>query len=140
MYQANGKEGSMSNLNSVNLIGRLTRSPETKIIGTNNVCEFSVAFDIGFGDKKKTAFIECSAWQKNGDFVQANFDKGKEILIEGRLDYQQWEDKDTKKMRSKISIVANRCGFVGGKSDSSNSGSASTNNVAGSESEIEIPF
>lgn len=114
----------MSNLNSVNLIGRLTRTPETKIIGTNNVCEFSVAFDIGFGDKKKTAFIECSAWNKSGDFVQANFDKGKEILIQGRIDYQSWEDKDTKKMRSKITIAADRVGFVGSNKDKQEGGSS----------------
>jgi single-strand DNA-binding protein len=111
----------MSNLNSVNLIGRLTRNPETKVVGAHNICEISIAYDLGYGDKKKTAFVEVKAWNKSGDFVQANFKKGQEILIEGRLDYDSWEDKTDGKKRSKLYVTADRVSFVGKKQDSGNS-------------------
>lgn len=107
----------MSNLNYVSLIGRLTRDPETKVVGTHNICEISIAFDIGFGENKKTAFVEVKAWNKSGDFVQANFKKGQEILIQGRLEYDSWDDKESGKKRSKHYITADRVSFVGGKKD-----------------------
>lgn len=128
----------MSNLNSINLIGRLTRDPETKIVGAHNVCQFSIAFDIGFGDKKKPAFVEVTAWNKSGDFVQANFKKGKEILIQGSLGYDSWDDKETGKKRSKLFVTAERVGFVGSKS--SGSSEAVSEGSSPVDDSSEIPF
>jgi len=113
----------MSNLNYVSLIGRLTRDPETKVVGTHNICEISIAFDIGFGEKKKVAFIEVKAWNKTSEFINNSFKKGDEILIQGYLDYETWEDKETGKKRSKHLIVCDKCSFVGFKNKNSESDS-----------------
>ena len=109
----------MSNLNCVNVIGRLTRDPESKSVGDTTVCNFNIALDIGFGEKKKAAFIEVTAWGKTAKFVQDFFTKGQEILITGRLDYDSWDDKDSGKKRSKVFITADRISFVGSKSEQS---------------------
>ena len=104
----------MANMNRVILIGRLSRDPEKSYTtgkGTA-VAKFGIAVDNGFGDNKKTVFIDVAAWDKSADFVMNYFKKGKEILIEGRLELDVWESKEGEK-RSKISVTAERVSFVG---------------------------
>lgn len=135
----------MSNLNYVSLIGRLTRDPETKVVGTHNICEISIAFDNGFGENKKVAFVEVKAWNKSGDFVQANFKKGQEILIQGRIEYDSWEDKTDGKKRSKLYVTADRVSFVGfkEKSDSAEADPVSKKISESAKADLdnsEVPF
>ena len=106
----------MSDLNKVMVIGRLTRDSEKNFTPNGTaVCKFNIAVPNGFGDSKKTAFVDITAWGKTAEFVNSYFSKGQEILIEGRLDFDQWEDKDTKAKRSKVYVTAERVSFVGGK-------------------------
>jgi len=103
----------MTTLNKVIICGRLTRDTETKDISGTQLCKFGLAFDSGFGEKKAVVFIDVDSWGKTAEFIAGNFSKGKEILIEGRLEFQQWE-KDGEK-RSKHTITAERVSFVGAK-------------------------
>ncbi len=107
----------MSDLNKVFLIGRLTRDPE-KSYTPNGTCitKFSVAVNNGFGENRKTAFIDVTAWSKSAEFVANYFSKGKEILIEGRLEFDTWESKEGDR-RSKLYVTAERASFVGSKND-----------------------
>lgn len=66
-------------------VGRLTRDPETKNFGESAVTRFSIAVDEGFGDKKKTHFYNCSAWNKLGANVQQFTKKGSLVLVEGMM-------------------------------------------------------
>ncbi|MFE7817890.1 single-stranded DNA-binding protein [Priestia megaterium] len=66
-------------------VGRLTRDPESTTYGENTVCRFSIAVDDGFGDKKTTDFMNCSAWGKQGESVQNYTKKGSLVLVEGKF-------------------------------------------------------
>jgi single-strand DNA-binding protein len=91
------------------LLGRLTRDPQTKTLPSGKtVTEFSLAIDCGYGDSKHAAFIDCKAWEKTGEIAQRYLAKGTPALIDGRLDQENWEDRDSGAKRSKLVCVVDR--------------------------------
>ena len=75
-------------MNKIVICGRLTKDPELRT--TNNgteVCGFTVAVDrrIKKNSEKETDFIDCTAWEKTGVFVNTYFHKGDGITVEGRI-------------------------------------------------------
>lgn len=108
-------------LNSVCLMGRLTRDPELRTTGKGtSVASFCVAVDrdTASNGNRECDFIDCVAWGKTADFVSRYFTKGKMIAIDGRLSTRTWEDKDGKK-RKNMEVTANSVYFCGDKSGSS---------------------
>lgn len=106
------------NYNKLILVGHLTKDIETGF--TQSGTEFSkcsIAVDSGYGDKKKTCFIDFVTWSKTATFLNKNFSKGKPILVEGELQLDTWE-KDGQK-RSKHSMNVMSVGFAGGKKEES---------------------
>ena len=100
--------------NKVIQIGRLTRDPENTPTKTAiTLVKFSLASDSGFGESKRPMFIEVVCFGKTGEFVEKYFKKGQEILVEGSLSFEQWEDKESGAKRSKHTIIASQVGFVG---------------------------
>jgi len=131
----------MTELNKVIMVGRLTKNPESRDIGGDTtVCNLSIAFNDGFGEKQKSGFVEVTCWNKTAKFVQDYFNKGKEILIEGRLGFDSWEDKDTGAKRSKVYITADRVGFVGSKSDQNDDLPPSKPQLVTNIDDDDIPF
>lgn len=113
----------MANLNSVILIGRLTRDSELKYINTGTaVTKFSIANN----HKKKSGdqwieesnFFDVVLWGKIGETLNQYLIKGKEVAIQGELRQQRW-DQDGQK-RSKIEIVANNIQLLSGASENVN--------------------
>ena len=101
--------------NKIIAMGRLTRDVELKTIPSGTpVCEMGLAMDSGWGDNKKTCFVDVTVWGKQAEFVSKYFKKGDGVHLEGRLDYSTWE-KDGQK-RSKHSITAERVTFPVGAS------------------------
>ena len=87
-------------LNSVTLMGRLTRDPEIRYTQSNKpVCSFTLAVDRD-KDKEQTDFIDCVAWNKTAEFVNQYFNKGKMACVRGRLQIRYWEDKNENKRES----------------------------------------
>ena len=114
----------MADFNRVILIGRLTRDPEKSYTTTGTaVSKFGLATNNGFGDNKKTVFVDVTTWGKTAEFVTTYFTKGKEILVEGRLEFDSWESKEGDK-RSKLYVTGERISFAGGKGESSGGGGA----------------
>lgn len=86
-------------MNSVNLIGRLTRSPElSKTRSGKSVTNFSIACDRGFGDNKKTDFINCQAWGSQAEFACTYLVKGNLVAIEGSIQSRNYDDKSGNKV------------------------------------------
>ena len=84
-------------MNSVNLIGRIVRDPELRsTVSGKNVTQFTMAVDRGYGDNKKTDFIQCVAWGSTAEFVCRNFSKGKRIGLSGSLATRSWESDGKK--------------------------------------------
>lgn len=99
-------------MNSVNIIGRLGRDPETRYTGGGDaVSNFSIAVDNGFGDKKKTSWFKVTAWKKTAESVQKYLRKGSKVAVSGRLEERSWQDKGGEK-RTSVEIVAERVDFL----------------------------
>jgi single-strand DNA-binding protein len=107
----------VANLNRVLLIGRLTRDPEIKTFNSGSAV---VKFGFAVNNRKKNqqtgewedepVFLECEAWDRaNGagqgmaSRINDTLTKGKQIFIEGRLKFEQWESQEGGK-RSKLLV------------------------------------
>jgi single-strand DNA-binding protein len=109
-------------MNKLIIHGRLTRDPELKRVGDDKIpcCQFSVAVDRrGEG----VDFFNCTAWRKLGEMIDEHFHKGKEILVEGRMEAHKYEkDGET---RTWWGVQVESIDFCGKKSDSDGGSSAS---------------
>ena len=110
-------------LNVVTRMGRLTREPELRSTATGTpVCSFSVAVDNGYGDNKKTDFINCVAWKGQAEFIAKYFAKGQMIALSGRLTTRTWDDNGTTRYATEVTV--REVDFCGGKNESQNSGTS----------------
>jgi single-strand DNA-binding protein len=116
----------MYNLNKVLLIGNLTRDVELSILPSQTpVADIGLASNRRWVDsegnvKEDTCYIDCRAFGKNATSIKKSFSKGRPIFIEGRLNYDSWEDKVTKKKQSRIRVIVEQWGFMDKKPASSN--------------------
>lgn len=108
----------MASLNKVFLFGNLTRAPELRYTpGGMAVCEFGLAVNRKYmsnnQEKEETCFVNIVVWGKQGESCQRYLEKGSTAMIEGRLQLDQWDDRETGKKRSILRVVAERVQFVG---------------------------
>lgn len=107
-------------INSVVLMGRLTRDPELRQTTSGTpVCSFSVAVDNGYGENKKTDFINCVAWKSTAEFVSKYFTKGQMIALTGRISTRTWDDNGT--IRYATEVTVREVSFCGSKTEGQNS-------------------
>ena len=128
-------------LNHITIMGRLTRDPELRRTGSGvAVASFTVAVDRDFGGRdggeKETDFIDCVAWRQTGEFVSKYFTKGSMIVVSGRLQIRNWNDKDGNKRRS-AEVVADNVYF--GESKRSNESNAYGGNSYGNNTGYGAP-
>ena len=103
-------------LNYSVLMGRLVRDPELRRTNTGKaVTSFTVAVD-NFGKDNGASFISCVAWDKTGEFIDNYFLKGSQIVVEGRLQTRQYENKDGKK-QTVTELVVTQAHFCGKKEE-----------------------
>lgn len=111
--------------NKVILIGRLTADPEFSQSASGvSFCRFSIAVDRGYaknGQEKQTDFFRITAFRQQAEFVSRYFTKGKLILVEGKVQNDNYTDQNGVKHYS-CSIVADNVSFVGSKSDDNMNG------------------
>lgn len=73
--------------------------------------EFTVAWSEKYKEKETKCFMRCKAWQKTAEFISIYFDKGQEILIEGKLVTEQWESEGKPQSRTICQVDSvNFCG------------------------------
>jgi single-strand DNA-binding protein len=79
-------------MNICTFSGRLTRDCEsmTTQSGTT-ISKFSIAVDGGFGEHKRTDFINCKFFKREG--LVAYLTKGKPVIVSGELQTEKWTDK-----------------------------------------------
>jgi len=84
-------------VNSVILIGRLTKDPEIKKTSSGkSVASFTLAVNQRF-NRDKTDFINCVAWEKTADYLGNYVKKGNLIAVEGRISTRNYDGSDGKK-------------------------------------------
>jgi single-strand DNA-binding protein len=119
----------MASVNNVILIGNLTRDPELRYTPKGTaVAEIGLAcnrrYKSGHGElQEEVTYIDITFWGSLAETVSKYLEKGRSVYVEGRLKLDQWDDKDTGKKRSKLSVVGEQCQFLGSKNqgDQSNS-------------------
>ena len=93
------------------LVGRLTRDPEISYTKSGtSIAKFSIAVNSG---KEQVSFFDITAWEKLANTCQQYLNKGKQVIVTGRLSQSRFTDKNGQN-RSKIEIVANNVQFIGG--------------------------
>lgn len=124
--------------------GSLGRNAELKTVGENKVTKFSVANNTGYGDKKKTQWIDCDFWGNRGEKLINYLTKGQSVLIYGEIELHEYQAKDGSNkatLRCRVSDLE-----LLGKKDN-NEGNGSTNQVNQAKSDADdsnlddsIPF
>ncbi len=108
----------MASYNRVILMGNLTRDPQLSYTPNNTpVVEFGVATNRRWRgqdgqDREETCYTQCSMFGRQAETFNQYMSKGRPVLIEGRLKFDQWETPEGQK-RSRLSVVAERFTFVG---------------------------
>ena len=107
----------MTDLNSVALVGRLTRPCEMRYTNAGfAICSFSIAVNkrVKAQDgswQDKASYFDCSYFGKAAEGVSQYLGKGQQVSIQGSLDQQTWETNGQK--RSKVVINVNSLGLLG---------------------------
>lgn len=89
-------------MNKVILMGRLTKEPELRYTSANNtaVCSYTIAVNRRFakqGEEKAADFIPIVAWNKLGEFCGKYFQKGRQVVVVGRIQTRTWDDNEGKR-------------------------------------------
>ena len=84
--------------------GRLTKDAETRYTQSGKcVCSFGLAVDTGFGDNKKTVFLNCSVWNKEA--LAQYLTKGKPVIVHGEYTEREWQAQDGSQRKTAEIIV-----------------------------------
>lgn len=108
----------MANLNKVMLIGNLTRDPELKYTPKGTaVAEISLAINRVWNNdqnqkQEETTFVDVTLWGRQAELAQQYLTKGRGAYVEGRLQLETWDDKQTGQKRSKLKVVAESLQFL----------------------------
>ena len=104
-------------LNQIFIMGRLARDPEVRHTQSGvTVCSFTLAVDRDIKDKqtgeRKTDWIPVTAWRGTGELVSRYLHKGDSIVVVGRLEIQEWTDRQGNK-RTTPNVSAENVYFTG---------------------------
>lgn len=102
----------MASFNKVILMGNLTRDPQVRYTGSGTaVTEIGLAVNRTWFDKQanerreEVTFVDVTLWGRTAEVAGEYLAKGRPVLIEGRLQLDQWDDKETGQKRSKLHVV-----------------------------------
>jgi single-strand DNA-binding protein len=111
----------MANLNRVLLIGNLTRDPELRYTPKGTaVTDFGLAVSRIYsgedGEKKEeTTFVDVTLWARQAEIAGQYLKKGRPVFIEGRLQLDTWDDKQTGQKRSRLRVVGENLQLLGSR-------------------------
>jgi single-strand DNA-binding protein len=108
----------MANLNKVMLIGNLTRDPELRYTPKGTaVADISLAINRVWNNdqgqkQEETTFVDVTLWGRQAELAQQYLSKGRGAYVEGRLQMDTWDDKETGKKRSKLKVIGETLQFM----------------------------
>ncbi len=110
----------MASLNKVMLIGNLTQDPEVRRTPSGTaVSTLRMAVNESYQNKagekvERTVFLDVDVWDRQAENCQQYLSKGSPIFVEGRLQLDSWDDKETGQKRSRLKVRAERVQFLSG--------------------------
>ena len=148
----------MASYNKVMLLGNLTRDPEVKYTPKGSaVADIGLAVNRTYttdgGEKREeTTFVDVTMWGRQAEIAGEYLKKGRPLFVEGRLQLDTWDDKQTGQKRSKLRVVCENFqmlgsrdgggegGGGGGRSSGGGSRPAKSAPVAEESADDDIPF
>ena len=111
----------MASFNIVILLGNLTRDPEVRYTPKETaVTELGMAVNRVYtaenGEKREeTTFVDVTLWGRTAEIAGEYLKKGRPVLIEGRLQLDTWDDKQSGQKRSKLKVIGEGLQLLGGR-------------------------
>jgi single-strand DNA-binding protein len=110
-----------NDINSVTIVGRITRDPELTYTGGGMaICKISIAVNRSKKQNdqwvEEASFFDVTLFGKRAESLQQYLTKGTQIAVQGSLKQDRWEQDGQK--RSKVQIIADNIQLLGGKKDS----------------------
>ena len=109
----------MAGYNRVVLVGNLTRDPQLSYTPANTpLCKFGLATNRKWKDREgnpqeEVCYVDCALFGRGAEVFNQYMSKGRPVLVEGRLQYQQWATPEGDK-RSKHEVIVENFTFLGG--------------------------
>jgi single-strand DNA-binding protein len=109
----------MASFNRVILAGNLTRDPQLSYTPSNTpVCEFGMAMNRRWRDrdgnqKDEVCFVDVTSYGRQAETINQYMKKGNPMLVEGRLRYRQWTNKEGQN-RTRLDVIVENFTFLGG--------------------------
>lgn len=103
-------------LNRICIQGRMTKDPELRYTNSGKaVTSFTLAVD---RDRKDGGvdYVDCTAWDKTAEFAVQYFGKGSQAVVDGRLQFRDWKDKNGNNRRN-AEVQVEHIYFCGSKKD-----------------------
>jgi single-strand DNA-binding protein len=106
------------NLNRVFLAGHLTRDPEVRSLPKGGqVADLGLAINRVYstegGEKKEeTTFVDVTLWGRQAEIAGQYLSKGRAIFIEGRLQLDSWDDRQTGQKRTRLKVICESLQFL----------------------------
>jgi len=123
--------------------GNLTRDPELRFTPSGSeVCNLSLAVNRKWKNsagepQEEVSYLDAVAFGKTADVVSKYFHKGDQIILDGRLKQERWEDKNDGGKRSRVVIQVDRVEFVGGRKSAESAPAGTPGDDGGGE---DVPF
>jgi len=135
----------MAAFNRIIMVGNLTRDPEYRSLASGQaVCRLGLATNRQFKNKQtgslvqEVCYIDVDVWGAQAESCRQYLQKGRPVLVEGRLKLDSWDDQAGQK-RNKHSIVAERVVFLSNGASAENSFGASSHvGSSADESEVQL--
>lgn len=129
----------MASFNKVILVGNLTRDPQVKYTtGGTAVTEIGLAVNRQWFDKQsntrkdETTFVDVTLWGRTAEIAGEYLAKGRPVLIEGRLQLDTWDDRESGQKRSKLRVVGENMTMLGSREGGGGGGGGGGGRGAGS--------
>ncbi len=111
----------MASFNKVILLGNLTRDPEVRYTPKGSaVCDLGIAvnrvYTTDSGEKREeVTYVDVVLWARLAEIAGEYLKKGRPVFIEGRLQMDSWDDKQTGQKRTKLRVVGESMQLLGGR-------------------------
>ena len=111
----------MASFNKVILLGNLTRDPEVRYTPKGSaVCDLGIAvnrvYTTDSGEKREeVTYVDVVLWARLAEIAGEYLKKGRPIFIEGRLQMDTWDDKQTGQKRTKLRVVGESMQLLGSR-------------------------
>src|SRR6266496_1809580 len=126
----------MASFNKVILLGNLTRDPEVRYTPKGSaVCDLGIAVNRvytteGGERREEVTFVDVVLWARLAEIAGEYLRKGRPIFIEGRLQMDSWDDKQTGQKRTKLRVVGESMQLLGGRPGGATGETADEDRVA----------